>query len=113
MLERASPAPAAEQLTETFRSCQALFQAMGEPTRQSIILLLAGHDALNVGQIAEQMPLSRPAISHHLKVLRAAGLLQVVSKGTENYYSLEIDAALALLKLFVVQVETACASNAS
>jgi len=49
--------------------------------------------------------LSRPAISHHLRVLRQAGLVRIRRRGTENYYSLTIDAALALLKRFVFEVE--------
>ena len=48
--------------------------AMGDSARQEIILALARTDELNVSQLARKLPLSRPAISHHLKVLRQAGL---------------------------------------
>ena len=58
-----------------FRDCLPLFQAFGDTGRQDIILLLAEVDSMNVNQIAEQLTLSRPTISHHLKTLRSAGLV--------------------------------------
>jgi ArsR family transcriptional regulator, arsenate/arsenite/antimonite-responsive transcriptional repressor len=91
-----------------FRDCLPLFQAFGDTGRQDIILLLAEVDSMNVNQIAEQLILSRPTISHHLKTLRNAGLVSSERRGTENYYSLQIDAAVDLLKELVVQVEASC-----
>ena len=94
-----------KQIEKTFDLATPLFFALGEPARQKIILLLAEKSALNVGQIAEQSHLSRPAISHHLKILRRAALVSVQARGTENLYSLTMDDALGLLKRFVREVE--------
>lgn len=91
-----------------FRDCLPLFQAFGDVGRQDIILLLAEVESMNVNQIAEQLTLSRPTISHHLKTLRSAGLVSSERRGTENFYTLEIDAAMDLLKQLVVQVEVSC-----
>ena len=91
-----------------FRDCLPLFQAFGDTGRQDIILLLAEVESMNVNQIAEQLTLSRPTISHHLKTLRSAGLVSSARRGTENCYTLQIDAALELLKELVVQVEASC-----
>lgn len=91
-----------------FRDCLSLFQALGDPARQDIILLLADAQPLNVKQIAQRIPLSRPTISHHLKTLRTAGLVSAVRQGTENCYSLQIDDALARLKDLVRFVEQSC-----
>ncbi len=91
-----------------FRKCNPLFHALGDSMRQEIILLLADHENLNVNQIAEQLPLSRPAISHHLKILREAGLVSVTRKGTENYYSLQLEDALQLLKELIKAAEETC-----
>jgi ArsR family transcriptional regulator, arsenate/arsenite/antimonite-responsive transcriptional repressor len=93
---------------QAFRDCLPLFQAFGDTGRQDIILLLAEVDSLNVNQIAEQLTLSRPTISHHLKTLRSAGLVSSERRGTENFYTLEIDAAIELLKQLVLQVEASC-----
>ena len=93
------------QMARTLAKCAPVFQALGEPARQQIILMLAETEEMNVGDIAAQMDLSRPAISHHLKVLRAADLVKARRKGTENYYTLTIDPALALLTRFVAEVE--------
>ena len=91
-----------------FRDCLPLFQAFGDTGRQDIVLLLAEVESMNVNQIAEQLTLSRPTISHHLKTLRSAGLVSSARRGTENCYTLQIDAALELLKELVVQVEASC-----
>jgi ArsR family transcriptional regulator, arsenate/arsenite/antimonite-responsive transcriptional repressor len=94
-----------KQVARTFAKCAPLFQAMGEPARQKIILLLAETAEMNVSQLAARIDLSRPAISHHLKVLRQAKLLTVRREGTENHYALAIDDALALMRRFVDEVE--------
>lgn len=92
----------------SFRACAPVFNALGDPYRQDIIMLLAVGERLNVGQIAERMPLSRPAISHHLKVLLQAGLVQLDRVSRENFYSLSLDVALADLRRLVEQAEVSC-----
>lgn len=77
------------QVARTLGACKALFFALGDGTRQQIILLLEKSDALNVTQLTKKLPRSRPAISHHLQVLRRAGLVAVRRQGTENFYSLD------------------------
>jgi DNA-binding transcriptional ArsR family regulator len=92
-------------IERTLSEATEVFFALGEPARQQIILLLAQGPQLNVGQLAERLPLSRPAISHHLKVLKKAQLVTVRKRGTENLYALAMDEALVLLKRFVHEVE--------
>lgn len=94
-----------EQVARTFTECTPLFFALGEAQRQQILLLLTEHEMLNVRQIAERLTLSRPAISHHLKVLRQAGLVAMQESGTENRYSLTAEPAIALLERFVAEVK--------
>ncbi len=95
----------------TFRQCQSLFHALGDPARQEIILLLAGCERLNVSQITEQMHLSRPAISHHLKVLKDAGLVALEREARENFYRLLWDEPVGRLKLLLEQAEIACSGE--
>ena len=92
----------------TFRASAPIFSALGDAFRQDIVMLLAQQGRLNVKQITQHMPLSRPAISHHLKVLRTAGLVQMERVSRENFYSLSVDNALATLRLFVEQAEVSC-----
>ncbi len=64
--------------------------ALGDPTRQRILLLLS-RERLNVTGLAERFQLSRPAISHQIKVLLHAGLLVQERDGRERVY--RVDAA--------------------
>ncbi|HJV51271.1 MAG TPA: metalloregulator ArsR/SmtB family transcription factor [Noviherbaspirillum sp.] len=100
--------PTLDDVLQSFRRCAPLFHALGDRQRQDIIMLLAENERLNVSAITEKMPLSRPAISHHLKVLLQAGLVTVESESRENYYSLTLDESLAQLKQLVTQAEQSC-----
>jgi ArsR family transcriptional regulator, arsenate/arsenite/antimonite-responsive transcriptional repressor len=97
-----------EQAIEVFRSCIPLFTALSDPARQDIILLLAKQENLSVNEIAEHSTLSRPAISHHLKILREQNLVQTEQKGTQRYYSLTLDNSVELLKKLIHTVENEC-----
>ncbi len=70
--------------------------ALADPTRRSIVMLLAESE-LAVGQIAAQMPISQPAVSQHLKVLKAAGLVSDRPQGTKRIYRLN-EAGVAALR---------------
>ena len=72
---------------DAFRNCIPLFQALADPARQDIIILLSEHERLTVNEIAVQSTLSRPAISHHLKILRDTKLVTIEQKGTQRFYS--------------------------
>ena len=67
-----------------------LFKALGDETRLRILRLLAGGD-LYLTEIAERMGLSKPTVSHHMVLLRAAGLVTVTETGGLTYYSLRRD----------------------
>lgn len=77
------------------KSAAALHNALADPTREAIVRLLAQRDC-SVGEIAEQMPVSRPAVSKHLRLLQGAGLVRYQTLGTRNVYSLEPEALAAL-----------------
>jgi DNA-binding transcriptional ArsR family regulator len=61
--------------------------ALGDPTRRAIFERLADGPKA-VGQIAEELPVSRPAVSQHLKVLKQAGLVTDRAQGTRRLYQL-------------------------
>ena len=60
--------------------------ALGDPTRRAIFELLTREERA-VGQLAESFPISRPAVSQHLRVLVDAGLLTVRREGTRRLYA--------------------------
>jgi ArsR family transcriptional regulator len=65
----------------------ALFKALNDPTRREILDLLKEKD-LTAGEIADKFSISKPSISHHLDLLRQAGLVVSVKEGQFIYYSL-------------------------
>lgn len=69
-----------------FHGHRGLFVALGDPYRQQIILLMADKEELSVGEIAKKINISRPTVSHHIKVMRLAGLLGVRRSGVKSYY---------------------------
>ena len=97
-----------ENVLLSFRACSPVFMALGDRYRQDIVMLLAQDERLNVNQIAERMPLSRPAISHHLKVLLQANLITLERVSRENFYSLTLNDALTALRRLVDQAGAAC-----
>jgi len=74
----------------------ALHAALADPTREAIVRMLAGGER-SVGEIAANLPVSRPAVSKHLRLLQGAGLVRFRSEGTRNVYALD-PAALAALR---------------
>jgi DNA-binding transcriptional ArsR family regulator len=74
---------------------QAALQALGDPTRREIFeRLTAGPVA--VGELARDLPVSRPAVSQHLKVLKDAGLVFDRAIGTRRIYRVDPDGLAAL-----------------
>jgi DNA-binding transcriptional ArsR family regulator len=73
-----------------------LMAALADPTRRNIAECLAKGPA-PVGQIAKNLPVSRPAVSQHLKVLSDAGIVSAEARGTRRIYRLE-PAAIAALR---------------
>lgn len=95
----------AEEIQQAFKECMPLFIALGDEVRLTILGALAtdtlfGKSGMNVNQITDMTNLSRPAISHHLKILKDAGLVNSRQEGTANYYYLTIaDSTRILMNL--------------
>lgn len=64
------------------------FAALAEPMRQAIVERLAERP-MAVGALAERLPVSRPAVSQHLKVLKEAGLVRDRAEGTRRIYAID------------------------
>ncbi len=76
-------------LAEQLSSCSTILTALGDETRQHLIftmMQLGNCSGVRVCQITEKTNLSRPAVSHHLQILKHTGIVKVRKEGTKNYY---------------------------
>lgn len=76
----------AHELLAAWHDIAKVFVALGDEQRQRILLSFERGENLNVTQIAAASTLSRPAVSHHLKILREAGVLCSRKKGKEVFF---------------------------
>lgn len=98
-----------EEILQQFKACIPLLDVLTDENRQAMIMLLAQNkQGLNVNTIAGHINLSRPAVSHHLKVLKQSGFIKSEKKGVENYYILTVREPLGLLKSLITAVEDEC-----
>ena len=80
-----------KRLGEAFKVCQKALVAIGDETRQHLLMIMldgecSGH---RVVDIAKQTHLSRPAVSHHMQILKDAGIVKSRKEGTCIYYYLD------------------------
>lgn len=83
------------RLAEEFENCQKILLAIGDANRQHLILEMMKSGqcrGIRVGEITEKTHLSRPAVSHHIQILKDAGLIKMRREGTKNYYYFDADA---------------------
>lgn len=115
-----SPCPTSSQLVAATATCEASLQSplepaatgetrpalgiverlrlLGDETRWHIIQLLAAESRLNVTELCQRLRHSQPAVSHHLMLLRNAGLLEMHRHGKHNYYSLVHQACVEVVR---------------
>jgi ArsR family transcriptional regulator, arsenate/arsenite/antimonite-responsive transcriptional repressor len=84
-----------------------LLTALGDQNRQAILMLLGEKKRLNVGEIASHFAISRPAISHHLKIMKDAHILVAEKQGQETYYMVDGEKVIQELET-VVAVIASC-----
>ena len=66
----------------------AVFKALSDPTRQEVLRLLS-HGERTAGELARQFDMTKPSMSHHFAVLKAAALIRSRREGQQIYYSLD------------------------
>ena len=80
-----------QAIPREWRTISRAFTALGDEHRQRILLTFEKGERLNVGQVVEVSTLSRSAVSHHLKILKAAQVLDSEKVGKEVYYWVDKD----------------------
>jgi len=78
------------------------FEALGDPQRRAIVELLRGGER-SVQEIADELPISRPAVSRHLRLLKDAGLVVSEPRGTRRLYRLH-DEGIEAVQAYLEQV---------
>jgi DNA-binding transcriptional ArsR family regulator len=78
---------------------QAALDALGDPNRRAIVEILS-RGGRSVQEIADQLPISRPAVSRHLRLLKGAGLVDDQAEGTRRIYELRGDGVEAVRRYF-------------
>jgi len=81
-----------------------------EPTRLRIMFLIGERGRMCVGDIAKQFKISRPAISHHLKVLKTYGLVETERAGQEIFYTLCRNGVADTLRVLADALDSCCGS---
>lgn len=71
----------------------AVLQALGDPSRRTLLEILREHPA-TAGDLADALPIARPGVSRHLRVLREAGLVDVRHEAQRRIYSLRPEALM-------------------
>lgn len=82
-----------QKIKEDFSKVQPLLNVVGDETRQLILLVLMDAkctEGMRVGEITEKTHLSRPAVSHQIRILKDLGLVTLRSEGTKNFYNIDI-----------------------
>lgn len=81
-----------EMMKEQFKSCQNMLTAIGDETRQYLLLQVLGDcRGRRVVDIADRMKLSRAAVSHHIQIVKNAGVVKSRKEGSFIYYYIDLD----------------------
>jgi DNA-binding transcriptional ArsR family regulator len=73
----------------------AVLQALADPSRRTVLEILRDHSA-SAGELADALPIARPGVSRHLRVLREAGLVEVRQEAQRRIYSLRPEPLVAV-----------------
>ena len=83
-----------KKIRNGFGQLQPVFSVIGDPTRQLILLVLMENSdckiGMRVGEITSKTHLSRPAVSHQLKIFKDQGIVGVRTEGTKNFYYIAV-----------------------
>ena len=85
--------------------CEPFFEILKDSERRKIVLTLSENGPMTVNEITNNSHLSRPAISHHLKLLKTVGIINSEKRGTNNFYYASLDTAITYMKEAILELE--------
>ena len=96
-----------QEIYKQFHACAPIFIALGDEIRQKLILdIVDAHETgINVTNLSAKSKLSRPAISHHLKVLKDSGLVKPIKVGTQIFYRINLKKNLESIAALISSVQ--------
>jgi DNA-binding transcriptional ArsR family regulator len=96
-----------QQIKKLFKLTAPLLLAIADQNRQNILMDISsgGYKGMNVTELTEKNHLSRPAISHHLKILKDCSLVESKKIGTQVYYYLHTERDFTPVKTFINSME--------
>lgn len=95
-------------IKKDFEQCRTILSALGDENRQNIIITLLGtteKTGLRVGEITKLSHLSRPAVSHHLQILKRENIIGMKNIGTMNFYYINAASSVMKLKKLINNIE--------
>lgn len=84
-----------DAISKEFAECSKFLTTIGDETRQHMLLEMMKMKkctGVRVGEITKKTNLSRPAVSHHLAIMKDAGIVKMRKEGTMNFYYLDVEA---------------------
>ncbi|QIW15772.1 transcriptional regulator [Pasteurellaceae bacterium RH1A] len=97
-----------QQTMQLMKDCIPVFTVLSDENRHKILRLLLENGRMNVNEITDHLHLSRPAVSHHLKIMLQAGTVAVEQVGKERFYSLAMAEQVAKLRELVALMAVHC-----
>ena len=102
-----------QQIMSLMRQCIPIFTVLSDENRHKILQLLLENGKMNVNDITEHLHLSRPAVSHHLKIMLQAPTISVEQIGKERFYSIAMADAITQLKQLTDLMEKHCPNHSA
>lgn len=102
-----------QQIMSLMRQCIPIFTVLSDENRHKILQLLLENGKMNVNDITEHLHLSRPAVSHHLKIMLQAHAISVEQIGKERFYSIAMADAITQLKQLPDLMEKHCPNHSA
>lgn len=96
---------------QLMKDCIPIFTVLADENRHLILKLLLENGAMRVNDITENLHLSRPAVSHHLKIMLSANAVSVEQIGKERFYSLAMKDEIEWLEELMKLLRVYCPSN--
>lgn len=102
-----------QQIMSLMHQCIPIFTVLSDENRHKILQLLLENGKMNVNDITEHLHLSRPAVSHHLKIMLQAHAISVEQIGKERFYSIAMADAITQLKQLTDLMEKHCPNHSA
>ncbi|MFD1124277.1 ArsR/SmtB family transcription factor [Lentilactobacillus raoultii] len=96
-----------QAILETLNTCIPIFEMLKDKNRQEIIVNLIEHGPLSVNQLVDMSELSRPAVSHHLKILEERNIIKIKKQKTQRISQVDLTDLIQQLSSLISELQYA------